>query len=274
MYNRAMVAKKKTFKEEFARFYESPTRESLRELLRNNLGEFPNYDFKEQWPTFSKLARHLLGLANVGGGCVIIGVAEKDDKSLESRGIDLLVDKADVTNGVKKFLPSTLLDDVEIGDFTYDAAEYPSLIGKKFQAIFVSGDPKHLPFVSMADGDGIRSSAIYVRRGSTTDEANYDELQRIINRRLETGYSSQSEIDARTHIEQLKMLYGQVSKHHERVTGGIIQAMEALSKASIFGTKESVPNPIYPKESFEDFIVKMIEKKKKRIEIVLDVVDL
>ena len=273
-YNRDMTAKKKTIKEEFAKFYENPTRESLRDLLRDNLGEFPYYDFKEQWPTFPKLARHILGLANIGGGCIIIGVAEKEDKTLESKGIDPLVDKATATNGIKKFLPSTLLEEVEIGDFVYEAAEYPNIVGKKFQVIFVSSDPKHLPYVAMADGDGIRSTAIYVRRGSATEEANHDELQRIISRRLETGYSSQVEIDARTHIEQLKMLYGHLSKHHERVTGGIFQAMEAIAKSSVWGTRESVPNPNYPREGFEDFIVRMIEKKKKRIEIVLDVIDL
>jgi len=33
-----MATKKRLLKEEFAHFYENPTRESLRELLKNNLG--------------------------------------------------------------------------------------------------------------------------------------------------------------------------------------------------------------------------------------------
>jgi len=272
----AMTAKKKTLKEEFAKFYENPTREGLRELLRDNLGELSTFDFKEQWPPFSKVARHILGLANIGGGCIIIGVAEREDKTLEPRGIEALVDKSTITNSIKKFLPTTLLENVEIGDFIYEAAEYPALIGKKFQALFITDDPKYLPFVAIADGDGIRNNAIYVRRGSSTEEANYDELQGIINRRIETGYSSRIEIDARTHIEQLKMLYGQIDRYHERVTGDISEVLERISKVivGIGGTREKVPNPIYPKESFDEFIVRMIEKKKKRIEIVLDVVDI
>jgi hypothetical protein len=44
-----MSAKRKTLNEEFAKFYESPTREGLRELLKNNSGELPNLDFKEDW---------------------------------------------------------------------------------------------------------------------------------------------------------------------------------------------------------------------------------
>ncbi len=72
-----MKDNKKAFKEEFAKFYENPTREGLRELLKNNLGEYPNIDFKSQLPTFSSIARHILGIANSGGGCIILGVAER-----------------------------------------------------------------------------------------------------------------------------------------------------------------------------------------------------
>jgi len=268
-----MSAKRKTFKEEFARFYESPTREDLRELLRNNLGEFPNIDFKEQWPEYPNLARHLLGMANSSGGCIVIGVSEKEDKTFESKGIDSLIDKTIVINGIKKFLPNLLLTDLEIVDFSYEAAEYPKLVGKKFQAVIVDGDPKALPFIALADGDGIRNNAIYVRRGPSSEDANYEELQRIINRRIETGYSTQIDIDLRTHMEQLKILYSHIDKYHVRSTGSIFEAMEAISM-SVLGTQEKVPNPAYPKETFDEFVVGMIEKKKRRIAILLNVIDL
>ena len=48
---------RKLLKEEFAKFYETPTRDNLRELLKNNFGEFPNLDFKEQWLPFPQIAR-------------------------------------------------------------------------------------------------------------------------------------------------------------------------------------------------------------------------
>jgi predicted HTH transcriptional regulator len=274
-----MVAKKKPINEEFAKFYENPTREGLRDLLKNNLGEFPNCDFKEQWPVFSKVARHLLGLANSGGGCLIIGVAEREDKSLESAGIGAFIDKAKITDGVKKFIPNILLTNLQILDFSYEAAEYPTLVGKKFQALLVEDDPEHLPFLAAADGDGINNNAIYVRRGTATDAANHEELQRVINRRLETGHSTKVEIELQTHIEQLKMLYSLINKYRVRVTGGIMQqTVAAMLKNtdlnSIVGQREKVLNPLYPKESYEEFIARMIDRKKRRIEIELDVLGL
>jgi hypothetical protein len=271
----AMNSKSKTLKEEFSKFYEDPTREGLRELLRNNLGEFPNLDFKRQWPAYPKFARHLLGLANSGGGCIIIGVAEKEDKSLESEGIDSPVDKSIVISGIKKFLPNSLLGNIEIADFFYEAAEYPKLVGKAFQAVFVTSEATHLPFVSMAEGDGIRPNAVYVRRGPSTEEANYEEIQDIINRRLETGYSSRGEMDVRTHVEQLKMLYGQIDQYHIRASGGIYETLQTFSRGMLLGRiEEKVPNPAYPSEGFDEFIARMIKKKKTRIEILLDVIDL
>ncbi|MFN6568243.1 helix-turn-helix domain-containing protein [Dendronalium sp. ChiSLP03b] len=263
-------SKRKTFKEEFAQFFENPTREGFRDILKNNLGEFPNVDFKEKLPTFPKVARHLLGLANFGGGCLVIGVSEKEDKTLESIGVDELEDKKVIIDKVKKYLPAVLLEDIDIGDFSYQDSDYKDLVGKKFQVIYVTGDSNHLPFVSQAQGDGIRENSIYVRRGTSTEEANYEELQSIINRRLETGYSSRNEIDARTHIEQLKILYTQLSPFLTKRKG----IYNLLEEVTFIGINEKVPNPNYPKENFEDFIVRIIEKKKKRIEIILDVFNL
>ena len=271
-----MTTKKRLLKEEFAHFYENPTRESLRELLKNNLGEFPNLDFKEVWLPSSQMARHILAIANTGGGCIVIGVAEKDDKTLEANGIESLTDKAIIINGIKKYIPDILLEEIEIGDFPYDASEYPKLVNKKFQVVIVPSDLKRLPYISMAEGDGIKNNAIYTRRGTSSVEVNYAELQKIINSRLETGYSSRTEIDLQAHIEHLKMLYGQIDKYHVRVTGGIYETLQVFAENVnvMMGTRERVPNPNYPDENLEEFIVKMINKKKKRIEILLDTVDL
>jgi hypothetical protein len=58
----------KTVHESFSRFFEAPSRESLRVLLKEHVGELRNCDFKETWPEHAPVARHLLGLANSGGG--------------------------------------------------------------------------------------------------------------------------------------------------------------------------------------------------------------
>jgi hypothetical protein len=61
------MALKKTFHEAFTKFFEEPTRDKLRELLKNNVGELDNLDFKESFPAKDKLAKHLLAMANVMG---------------------------------------------------------------------------------------------------------------------------------------------------------------------------------------------------------------
>ncbi len=267
----------KGIKEEFSKFYEDPSRDKLRDLIRNHLGEFPHLDFKEDWSSLSKIARHILGLANSDGGCIVIGIAEKEDKTLEAIGIEKLKDKAEITKGIRKFLPSVLLDRVQLVDFVYDASEYSKIAGKKFQVIFVETDFKNLPFISMAESEGIQKSKVYVRRGASTEEADYQELQNIINKRLETGYSSRNEIDLRTHIEELEILYGLLKPSHYIYTNPFVNSQLNLAGSALqnlLGHSKSVPNPHYPTESYEEFVSRMIQKKKKRIEIVLDVADL
>ena len=166
----------KGIKEIFVNFFEDPSRDKFRDLIRNNLGEFPYLDFKKDWLSFPKMARHILGFANSDGGCIVVGVAEKEDKTLEATGLETLKDKVQITNGIKKFLPNVLLDRLQVIDFAYEDSEYSKIVGKKFQVIFVETDPKHLPFISMADGTGVQKNKIYVRLGTSTEEANYQQL--------------------------------------------------------------------------------------------------
>lgn len=268
-----MSLKKKSLHEESAKFFENPTREGFRELLKNNFGELTNLEFKREWPTFPKVARHILGITNVGGGAIVVGVAELPDNTLEPIGLTTLVDKAEIEKGINKFLPEHLRSNLSILDFSYDASEYGKLVGKRFQVILIEDDPKYLPFVALASSDGIRETAIYVRRGTSTVEANHEELQRIINRRVDTGHSSQVEMDLETHIEQLNILFKHIEKHRILVKNSILYPMgENLVRNSLLYARETVNNKQYPKEDFESFIVRMIEKKKKRIEAELDVV--
>ncbi|MDJ0675396.1 MAG: hypothetical protein QNJ36_08475 [Calothrix sp. MO_167.B42] len=54
----------KGLKENFAHFFESPSRETLRELLRDNTGEDDDLDFKIEITTDQELAKDILGMAN------------------------------------------------------------------------------------------------------------------------------------------------------------------------------------------------------------------
>lgn len=177
-----------SFKEAIARFAENPTREGLRENLQSHLGENTNFDFKLTWESFPKTVKHILGFANSEGGCIIYGVSQKDDGTYEPVGLDKIVDNAVITRGVEKYLPNKL--PFKIYDFSYLESEYPKINNKKFQVLIIEDTPKRLPFISMSENDKeIRKNAIYVRKGSETREASYDDFQEIINRIVETAYS-------------------------------------------------------------------------------------
>lgn len=264
--------KRKGFREAFARFFENPTREALREVLKDNVGEFNELDFKETWPEASALAKHVLGIGNSGGGCIVIGV---EDGSLEPKGLANVEDKTKIVNSLKNYVPPPLLEITEIVDFVYDGSEYAKISGKMFQAVFIDDDKKHLPFVSLRAGSSIRSNTIYVRRGAATEEANHDELQKLINARLETGYSSTKELDLQEHIQQLKVLFQQIDRHFVKSIGGFFgQSVVAIGAIAKSLQIESVPNPKYPEEDFEAFMNRLITLKKKRIEEELDVLHL
>lgn len=270
------VPHRKSHHESFAKFFEQPTRESLRELLKDRLGETRELDFKEEWIEDSKLARHLLGFGNSGGGCIVFGV---NDKS-EPVGLLDIKDDTAFRNGVKKFLPHELLDKVLLLPFSYKDSEYPILIGKKFQICIIEDDPTKLPYVSLADGKNISSNTVYIRRGASSEKATHIELQECINRRLDTGYSSQKELDLQTHLEQLKVLYKHVKEQHKDHIFPKNLFKEALapildSLPGLLDQYTIVSNPKYDERyteaGFDDFIKKLINSKKFRIEVELDV---
>ena len=86
------------------------------------------------------------------------------------------------------------------------------------------------------------------------------------------------------HLNQLKLLYEEMPKKTrvlvKKGTVSDISRIFAILGSRISDTTlngftpdeyKEEDNPEYPKESYEQFIAKMIEKKKKRIMHVLDV---
>ncbi len=61
---------------------QEPTRENFMDILDNGFGEQDNLDFKEQWIDFQKLSEIILGIANSGGGVIILGVKENENGTL------------------------------------------------------------------------------------------------------------------------------------------------------------------------------------------------
>lgn len=247
----------KGLREAFAEFFEQPTRPGLRKILQDNVGEFDHIDFKEAWPAKPKLARHILGFANSRGGIMIVGVKEAEDKSLTPDGLPSLTDKTDIKNDVKKFLPHGL--DYNVFDFHFTESEYAAIKGKTFQVLLVEDRPEHLPFLAVADGTDIKCSVAYVRDGAETIAATHHQFQAILNRRIATGHSTQRELSLNEHLDELKALYGRIP---ERLPFRY-PATPTLSLTM------SNKNPVYPKESFDAFIARLIETKKNEIEALL-----
>jgi hypothetical protein len=263
-----MPGSRRGYNEAFARFFESPTRERLRDLLRDNRGEANELDFKRTWPRASKLAKHVLGFANFGGGCIVAGVEDDNETGLTASGLGPPTDKTELLDGLNTYLPDILSRQIEIENFVYEESEYPALRGKSFQVLFISDDPEHLPFVSTSGGEDLLPNVIYTRRAASTEQANYEELQDIVNRRLETGYSSRRELDLKTHLEQLQVLYGSVSPSTRQLKPGWRKMMgESLDRAFM----DKVPNTKYPEEDYDTFVARCIYRKKKRIEMELDI---
>jgi predicted HTH transcriptional regulator len=256
------MATRKSIKEEFAKFCESPDRTKFRDLLKQNTGEYPHIDFKEMWLEKEKLAKHVLGFANSEGGVLVFGVKEEHDGKLTIRGLDKFEDKTDIKSKLKKYLPSEI--EFEIHNFEYDdSSEWKDIKNKNFQVIVVEDRPQHLPFLALSSsGDILHKNRVYYRGKTSTDEATYDELKKIINRRLDTNTSTTAEDSFKEHLNQLKILYSFIDRYSTTAPYWITDFAASLSPLS--GTIEKNQN--YPDEDFEAFIVKMITRKKSIIE--------
>lgn len=269
-----IVGPRRGFRDELAAVLADPSRDSFRDLLRDHTGEAANLDFKTEWPADEKLARHVLALGNSGGGCIVVGVAERADKSLDPTGLTEFKDKADVTKKVNPLIPDTLMRNLHIDDFAYETSDYQALQGKRFQLVSVLPDPEHLPYVAeRANGDA-RAAAIYVRRGTESVEASHEELQHIINARIATGHSTAAAMKLEDHLDQLQVLNDRIPKTLvvRRIgVADLAAQLQNLSALSLFGGSNRSHNPDYPKEDSQEFIRRMFEAKKIRIIRDLDV---
>ena len=256
----------KTIHESFARFFEAPTRESLRKLLREHLGELRFCDFKEQWLESPSLAKHILGISNAGGGCLVFGVKENSDKTTTPIGLDALKDKAHIIGGLKNYLPESLLSKLEIADFHYNSSEYQALIGKIFQVVFVGPKESDIPFVSRKEGEGIRSGAIYTRREGMTEEASYEEIKKLIENRISSSVPSGQARHILEHLEELKILFAEVPKSFPGSLGISFPGLEHFAHTLQGMTTPVRPNPDFPSEDYPKFISRLISEKKAIIE--------
>ena len=248
---------------------QEPTVENFREFMRTQTGEHNSIDFKEKWIEKDKLAKEILAIANSGGGVIVFGVKENSDNSLESVGLIDLKDKADASKEIRGYISSDLK--YEIYDFVFETSEYQNLNGKKFQMIAIEDTPQFIPFLARRESGTLKQNMIYIRRGTSCEIANEEELQKILKKRVNYIHPNNGvPLQLDEHLSQLSVLYKNIEKDHtyykNRLFSSIMSSLPNFAK----GEKIIEPNPWYPDESYEEFVSRMIDKKKKKIERVLD----
>jgi len=199
-------------KDSFGSFFEDPSRETLQQYLDDHLGEGREIDFKQEWLSRHDLARMILGFANTRNAALIFGVKENSDHSFDAVGLEQVKDKADFQKELKDLLPGPLLESVELWDLPYKNSGFEKLEGKTFQVVLVPYMPERIPFLPKRGTTDLKPTAIYIRRDGETVEANHEELESLINRRIETKHSTSMEMDLRKHLEQLKVLHEQLPR--------------------------------------------------------------
>lgn len=238
--------------EAFAQFFEKPTRQGLRDLIKQNIGETDYLDFKSEWPELVKVSKHILAIANSGGGAMVLGLHQTDEGQIEAKGLSEFKDKVDIAKTIKKYVPGVV--QYEILDFSYNESEYASLKGKMFQVVLIEYSEKILPILSLKDGTGISANVAYIREGTESIEANHEKLEHLINLRVESGYSSSHTLDLHEHLEQLQLLYK--SRKTKNPFGIYSSPFESLFGNSL--------------NEYYQFIEEMISSKKLRIKKELD----
>jgi hypothetical protein len=116
--------------------------------------------------------------------------------------------------------------------------------------VLIEYNVDHTPVLALRDGDGQKSTVIYIRRDGQTAEATHDEIQSIINKRIETRYSTSNEINLKQHLEQLRALYGEIPRR-------LGPAFAIGTLAAFLGTEPNVNG-----ETYEEFVNRMIDLKK------------
>ena len=263
----------KQAKDVFYMLSQEPTLERFRDFLRGETGEHNEIDFKQEWVETPKLAKLVLALANYGGGAVVFGVEEnKQEGTFSFIGLEKTEPKEQIDKKVRPYIPESLKYDIY--DFSYRSSEYKALEGKSFQILIVENTPEYIPFVSREEGTGIEVDTIYIRRGTSNERANSQELDEMFRKHMQHIYPQTGEpLDLQEHLRQLKILYENIaptiiSYENSPLFESIGWLRNLPSK--IWGEKKEEDNPLYPEESYEQFIANMIDKKKNKIERVLD----
>jgi hypothetical protein len=237
-------------------FFGEPNREKLREILRSYDSEYDNLDFKKDWIDNAKLSKHVLAMGNSGGGLIVFGVIENDDKTFSVEGLEELKDKADVA--IDQYLPEDARDIYVIENFDYASSDWGELEGKKFQVLLIDDVPMILPLIAQKGAEGrIKRDAIYVRKNTRSVEAGQSDLNRLIDHRVRAQLNQESG-DLRKDLSQLRALYDFASKDKPTPLG-----VPDSSSVHFSLEEQLLPGR---RGDFHRFIERKISEKEKQIE--------
>lgn len=244
-------------KDTFEHFFKEPTKDKLKQILQHHTGEDINLEFKEKWIDTDKLAKIILGMINAGGGLIIIGVKESNN-SYNPIGIneDSRKDKAQLVNQLHKYIETGY----EVKDFDYADDCYGKLKGKFFQVIFVYSDPQILPMLSKTESSNIKKSEIYIRRGSSTECANNEEIKTMIDKAVSTKMQYLAQGDIKEELYQLEALYEYLSDYDYNPYTGFKSLNKMIKRYIAFGDYTT---------QFKNILTQLINDKLKRIKKIL-----
>lgn len=262
------LEKDKPWKQHFASFLKEPTRINLRNLLNLEAVEDNDLEFKRELPPFDVLAKHILAMANKNGGAIVFGVEETQANQFSPCGLSKSFDITDIEKKLDAYIPKKL--EKSIIPIHFKGEENQELEDKLFLAVLVEFNPRYIPFISLKGGENLKRDTVYIRRNRATEPINHDELQEILNNRIETEYSTTNERKLIEHLEELKELYNYIPKTIRQLdpsSRSLIQSMQAINQAinGVSSQFKILPNPDYPQESYESFVKRLIEIKKNII---------
>ncbi|WP_108671470.1 helix-turn-helix domain-containing protein [Peribacillus acanthi] len=215
------------------KFLLEPSKENLRDVLLHNTGETDFLDFKTKWIELTKLAKHILAIANSGGGCIIVGVSQSSKGTVQLDGLSNqdFLDKADIDNKLQNLLPKYLKYRTE--DYQFSKRTHTLLQEKRFQVLFIDYDPKYVPYTSIVQQGELRYGAIYVRQGTKSVEASNEKLVDIILRKVQSGGSTSTETLLQDHLKHLKILYEELNMQTEEDYRAFLKEMIEEKKSVI-----------------------------------------
>jgi len=190
-------------------FIKKNKKEDFHKIYLEHPGEQEDLDFKKKWPDSESLAKHVVGMANTKGGCIVIGVEEKKGtKEKMYTGLEKFEESSDIKEKLSTFIPECLKRNIRIVDLDYKnpAEDFSGLNEKLFQVLIVDYCPDFLPFMTEKDGKKVINNGIYVRCGASTRYATYQDIQELIRRRIEAERTSFEGIEMKKNLANLKEL--------------------------------------------------------------------